>query len=146
MYERRIMKPMEHQRAQFVVSTDRARLDLDVIHVFLSHGYWAEGIPRDVVARSIENSLCFGVFDGRKQIGFARVITDYATYAYLGDVFILEPYRGMGLGKFLNGVHCAASPVTRASAVDISHARRAQPVCAIRIQAAGPSRAIHGAT
>ncbi len=95
------MKPVEHQRAQFVVSTDPARLDLDVIHEFLTHCYWAERIPRQVVARSIENSLCFGVFDGVKQIGFARVITDYSTYAYLGDVFILEPYRGLGLAKFL---------------------------------------------
>ncbi len=95
------MKPVEHQRGQFVVSTDPRRLDLHVIHEFLTHCYWAEGIPREVVLRSIENSLCFGVFDGLRQVGFARVISDYATYAYLGDVFILEPYRGLGLGKFL---------------------------------------------
>jgi GNAT superfamily N-acetyltransferase len=76
-------------------------LDLDVIHRFLTDCYWARGIPREVVVRSIENSLCFGVYDNRKQAGFARVITDYATYAYIGDVFVLDSYRGRGLGKWL---------------------------------------------
>jgi GNAT superfamily N-acetyltransferase len=95
------MKPVEYQRGAFVVSTDPARFDLDVIHGFLTRCYWAEGISREVVARSLENSLCFGVFDGSQQIGFARIITDYATYAYLGDVFIIDVYRGRGLGKFL---------------------------------------------
>jgi GNAT superfamily N-acetyltransferase len=72
-----------------------------VIHGFLTECYWAKGIPREVVARSIENSLCFGMYDNRKQIGFARVISDYATYAYIGDVFVLDSYRGRGLGKWL---------------------------------------------
>jgi GNAT superfamily N-acetyltransferase len=96
-----VMKPVEYRRGEFVVTTDRARHDLDLIHKFLTNCYWAEGVPRDVVARSIENSLCFGVFAREKQVGFARVITDYATYAYLGDVFILEAHRGQGLSKFL---------------------------------------------
>ncbi len=92
----------EHRRGEFVVSTDPARLDLDVIHEFLSNCYWAKGIPREVVARSIEHSLCFGVYDGSgAQIGFARVVSDFATVAYLGDVFILESHRGRGLSRFL---------------------------------------------
>lgn len=91
----------EYRRGEFVISTDRERLDLDAIHSFLTDCYWAKGIPRDVVARSIENSLCFGVYDKSKQAGFARLITDYATYAYIGDVFVLDSYRGRGLGKWL---------------------------------------------
>jgi GNAT superfamily N-acetyltransferase len=93
--------PQEYRRNGVVVSTDRARLDLDVIHGFLTGCYWAKGISRERVARSIENALCFGVYQEGKQIGFARVISDYATYAYLGDVFILEGYRGRGLSKWL---------------------------------------------
>jgi GNAT superfamily N-acetyltransferase len=93
--------PQEYRRNGVVVSSDRARLDLDVIHGFLTGCYWAKGISRELVARSIENALCFGVYEEGKQIGFARVISDYATYAYLGDVFILEGYRGRGLSKWL---------------------------------------------
>lgn len=72
-----------------------------MIHRFLTDCYWAKGIPREVVARSIENSLCFGVYFEAKQVGFARVISDYATYAYIGDVFVLDSHRGRGLGKWL---------------------------------------------
>jgi GNAT superfamily N-acetyltransferase len=91
----------EYRKGEFTISTDRDLIDLDVVHGFLTECYWAKGIPRDVVARSIENSLCFGVFAERKQVGFARVISDYATYAYLGGVFLLESFRGHGLGKWL---------------------------------------------
>jgi len=91
----------EYHRGKFVISTDGERLNLDVIHGFLTECYWARGIPREVVERSIENSICFGVYYDGKQVGFARVISDYATYAYIGDVFVLEPYRGHGLGKWL---------------------------------------------
>jgi N-acetylglutamate synthase-like GNAT family acetyltransferase len=86
---------------RFLISTDRAKLDVEVIHRFLTRSYWAEGIPRETVIRAIENSLCFGVYNGNEQVGFARVISDFATYAYLADVFILEPYRERGLGKEL---------------------------------------------
>ncbi len=89
------------EMGRFLISTDRAKLDLDVIHKFLTRSYWAAGIPRATVARSIENSLCFGVYDNSNQIGFARVISDFATFAYVADVFILEPYRERGLGKEL---------------------------------------------
>ena len=92
----------EFQRGDFVVSTDPARLDLNVIHGFLTNSYWAKGIPLATVERSIEHSLCFGIYDGNgTQIGFARVVSDFATVAYLGDVFVLEAHRGRGLSKFL---------------------------------------------
>ena len=89
------------EMGRFLISTDRSKLDVDVIHKFLARSYWAEGIPRETVERAIENSLCFGVYDNARQIGFARVISDFATYAYVADVFILEPYRERGLGKEL---------------------------------------------
>jgi GNAT superfamily N-acetyltransferase len=93
---------VESRRGEFLISTNPARLDLDVIHGFLTDCYWAKGIPRETVARSIEHSLCFGVYDGRgAQIGFARVVSDFATVAYLGDVFVLESHRGRGLSKWL---------------------------------------------
>jgi len=91
----------EYRREKFVISTDRGLLNLDLIHGFLTGSYWAEGIPRETVRRSIENSLCFGLYSEGKQVGFARVISDFATYAYLGDVFILDSFRGLGLGKWL---------------------------------------------
>jgi GNAT superfamily N-acetyltransferase len=86
---------------QYMVSTNSARFDVEMIHRFLTSCYWAEGIPRDIVQRSIENAVCFGVFDGDKQVGVARVITDRATFAYIGDLFILESHRGRGLSKLL---------------------------------------------
>jgi len=94
---------VEHRRGEFLISTDPARLDLDVIHGFLTNlSYWAKGIPREILSRSIEHSLCFGVYDGSgAQVGFARVISDFATYAYVADVFVLESHRGQGLGKSL---------------------------------------------
>ena len=96
------MKVEEHRRDGFLISTDPSLLDLDVIHGFLTNCYWAKGIPRDLIARSIEHSLCFGIYDGSgAQVGFARVITDFATIAYLGDVFVLESHRGRGLGKWM---------------------------------------------
>ena len=113
----------EQRRGEYLISTDQARLDLDTIHRFLTNSYWAKGIPREVVARSIEHSLCFGVYDqtGDKphvsrerrdmaspavrltQVGFARVVSDFATVAYLGDVFVLEEHRGRWLGKWMMG-------------------------------------------
>lgn len=90
-----------HQRDEFQVTTDPARLDIDFIHGYLVRSYWSEGIPREIVERSVANSLCFGVYEADKQVGFARVITDYTTFAYLADVFIIESHRGRGLSKFL---------------------------------------------
>jgi GNAT superfamily N-acetyltransferase len=92
----------EYRRGEFLVSTDPARLDLDVVHGFLTNCYWAKGIPREVVARSIEHALCFGIYEENgEQVGFARIISDFATIAYVGDVFVLETHRGRGLGKWL---------------------------------------------
>ena len=92
----------EASQGNFVISTDPHRLDVDgVYHYLHNEAYWCQGIPRDVVERSIHNSLCFGVYDGSTQVGFARVVSDFATFAYLGDVFILPPYRGQGLSKWL---------------------------------------------
>ena len=95
------MKPLAWKQGTFEISTDRQHLDVDTIHGFLSTSYWARGIPRGLVERSIRGSLCFGVYDGPAQVGFARVISDYATFAYLADVFVLESHRGRGLAKWL---------------------------------------------
>ncbi|RYZ99030.1 MAG: N-acetyltransferase [Sphingobacteriaceae bacterium] len=86
----------------FTISTDKNLLDIDVIYNYLdSESYWAKGIPLTKVKSAIENSICFGVYHNSKQIGFARVITDKATFAYLADVFIVEEYRRQGLSKWL---------------------------------------------
>jgi GNAT superfamily N-acetyltransferase len=86
---------------KYEISTDPDRFDTELIHRFLSTAYWAEGRPRDVVERSIRHSLCFGVFDGDRQIAFARVITDRAVFGYLADVFVIPEYRGRGISKGL---------------------------------------------
>ncbi len=91
----------ERRRAGTVVSTDRSRLDVDLVHRVLSATYWAKDIPRDIVERSIAGSIAFGLFEADRQVGFARVITDLATYAYLADVFVVEECRGRGLGDWL---------------------------------------------
>jgi GNAT superfamily N-acetyltransferase len=83
------------------VTTDPARVDRDLTYEFLSQSYWSKGIPRHVFERAIANSLCFSLYDGDSQIGFARVITDHATFAYLADVFVLPSHRGRGLAKLL---------------------------------------------
>ena len=81
------------------LSFDRAEQQLDVIHGYLSRSYWAEGIPRAIVEKAVANSFCIGAFDGDAQIGFARLITDRATFAYLADVFVLEEHRGGGVAR-----------------------------------------------
>jgi GNAT superfamily N-acetyltransferase len=91
----------QEEHGEFTISTDKRRLDSDVIHEFLTRCYWAAGISREIVARSIENSLCFGIYRNDQQVGFARVISDYATFAYVADVFVLEAFRGKGLSKLL---------------------------------------------
>ncbi len=89
----------------FEVSTDKARIDLDVVHGFLCRIYWAENIPRDVMGRAIDGAMCFSIFDpAGLQVGFGRVITDRATFAWLSDVFVLESHRGRGLGKWMVGL------------------------------------------
>ncbi len=89
------------RRDGYLISTDRSLLDLRFVHGYLKTSYWAAGVPEEVVRRSVENSLCFGVYSDEEQVGFARVVTDRATFAYLADVFVLEEHRGRGLGKWL---------------------------------------------
>jgi GNAT superfamily N-acetyltransferase len=98
----------EHRRDAYLVSTDPARLDVAAIHAFLRDSYWARGVPLEVVRRAIAGSLCFGLYElgggaagGGTQVGFARAITDGATFAYLGDVYVLPAHRGRGLSKWL---------------------------------------------
>ncbi|HLM57592.1 MAG TPA: GNAT family N-acetyltransferase [Pyrinomonadaceae bacterium] len=93
---------MEWTKGDYTVSTDPARLDFAVIHRFISEeSYWGQGRSLEVVRRSVENSLPFGVYRGAEQVGFARVVTDYATFAWLADVFVVEEHRGRGLSKWL---------------------------------------------
>ena len=93
---------MEWHRDDLVVSDDRARLDLAVVHRFLAgESYWAAGIPEALMARAMAHSLCFGLYRGDRQVGFARVVTDRATFGYLCDVFVEKDQRGAGLGKWL---------------------------------------------
>ena len=92
----------EPRYGEFFISTDRSRLQIDVIHQYLSEeSYWAAERTKEQTEQAIKNSLPFGVYKGENQVGFARVVTDYATFAYLGDVFILPEFQGSGLGKFL---------------------------------------------
>lgn len=95
------MSAAEWRKDDFRVSTALDQRGLEVIHGFLQESYWATGIPRATVEKSIRNSLCFGLFHGKRQIGFARVISDYTTFAYLADVFVLQEFRGQGLAKWL---------------------------------------------
>ena len=94
-------KIFEEKRDNCLISTDNSKLDINIIHNYLTNSYWAKGITLDIVKRSIDNSTCFGVYENDKQAGFARVISDKATIGYLGDVFILESHRGKGLSKWL---------------------------------------------
>jgi GNAT superfamily N-acetyltransferase len=89
------------QRDEYTITTDRRRLDPVAIHAFLTQCYWSAGVPIAVVERAILNSLCFGLLHGEEQVGFARVVTDRATFAYLVDVYVLEAHRGKGLSKWL---------------------------------------------
>lgn len=96
--------PATWRRGGFEISTDPRRLDLDVVHGFLRTAYWCEGVPRDVVERAVKGSRCFGLYQDGRQVGFARVVTDRATFAYLADVFVLPEHRGQALGKWLVSV------------------------------------------
>ncbi|HXF61948.1 MAG TPA: GNAT family N-acetyltransferase [Caldilineaceae bacterium] len=95
------LAPITVTHGPYTISTDPARLDLDAIYGYIRRSYWAAGRPRALMARALRHSLNFGVYHGEQQVGLARVITDYATYVYLCDVFILEEHQGQGLGKWL---------------------------------------------
>jgi len=91
----------ERSRDTFRITTDVASMDLDAIHAYLTRSYWSEGISKELVSKAMAGSLCFGLFDAGRQVGFARVVTDRATYAYLCDVYVLEDYQGRGLGTWM---------------------------------------------
>jgi len=95
---------MEIKNGEYVVSTDKNKLDINTIFNFLSNSYWAKDTTIEKVKNSIEHSLCFGIYINNIQIGFARVITDYTGFAYIADVFVLENFRGRGLSKWLMNV------------------------------------------
>jgi GNAT superfamily N-acetyltransferase len=96
-----VSRAYERRQGPFLVSDEAARLDLGVIHGFLRTAYWSLDVPASVVKRAVEGSLCFGLFEHDRQVGFARAITDRATYAYLADVFVLHSHRDRGLGRWL---------------------------------------------
>ncbi|WP_435352826.1 GNAT family N-acetyltransferase [Emticicia sp. SJ17W-69] len=91
----------EFQKNEYTISTDKAKLQFDVIHGFLSTSYWSPNIPMEIVKSAAQNSLAFGIYKDKIQVGYARIISDYATFAYLADVFVLESERGKGLSKWL---------------------------------------------
>jgi GNAT superfamily N-acetyltransferase len=92
--------PHELSHDGYLISDDPARLKVDAVHGYLTRSYWAENIPREIVARALANSLCIGIYTATsEQVGLVRVVTDYATFAYLCDVYVLEPHRGRGLSK-----------------------------------------------
>lgn len=95
------MNVYEVQKEKYSITTDSERISLDIVHGYLARSYWAKGIERDLVERALKYSLCFGLFEDKEQIGFARVITDYTAIGYLADVFVLETHQGRGLGTFL---------------------------------------------
>ena len=94
----------EFHRDGYTITTDPARIDRQAVHAYLTTSYWSPGIPFEVVSRALDHSLCFGIQDGSGLVGFARVVTDQATFAYLADVFVLEAHRGRGLARWLVGV------------------------------------------
>jgi GNAT superfamily N-acetyltransferase len=98
----RVLVTQDRRDGSFLVSDDKTRLDVGFIHAFLSEkAYWSSCIPRSVVEKAIDNSLCFGLYDGEAQIGFARVVTDRATFAWLCDVFVIPAFRGRGLARMM---------------------------------------------
>ena len=99
-----MISKMEWKKNEFIISTDKEKLDIHYIYHFLTRSYWAKGISFDKIKSSIEHSLCFGVYKQSDQIGYARVISDFATFGYLCDVFIDEGYRKKGLGKWLTDI------------------------------------------
>lgn len=100
----------EYTRDRFTVTTDKSRFDIHAVHEYLTSSTWAPGIDRETVRLSVENSLCFGLLEGDRQIGFARLVTDYATFGYLCDVYVLASYQGTGLGRWLVEC-CQAHPL-----------------------------------
>ena len=129
----------------YEISDDPQRLDFGVIHRYLSEeSYWARNVPRELVERSAAHSLCFGVYAGAGQVGFARVVSDRATFAYLADVFILPGHRGQGLSKRLMAAVTAHPDFTRVAPLDAGDGGRARLVPAARVRGTGEAGTFHG--
>ena len=97
-----VHEPQEWQQGEYTVSTDKSRLNIETVHTFISRdSYWAQGRKRETMERAIAHSECFGLYRGEEQVGFARVVTDYATFAWIADVFVLPPHRGQGLAQWV---------------------------------------------
>ncbi len=101
------------EKNNYLISTDKNKIDIDYVHGFLSKSYWSPGVPARIVKRAMKGSLCFGVYNNDKQVGYARMVTDKATFAYMADVFIDEKHRGKGLAKWLVEINIGTSAVTR---------------------------------
>ncbi len=136
----------EYQRDNYTISTDPARLDIPVIHQFLSTGsYWAQSRPLEVIQRSIENSLNFGVYCDNRQVGFARVVTDYATFGWVCDVFILPEQRKAGLGQMVGRMYCQPPGSQAHPPPAPRHPRRARALPPVwRLYPAWQSRPLDG--
>ena len=132
-------------KTTLLISDDPARLNRELIHRFLSErSYWAQGVSPEMVDRSLDHSLCFGVYQAGQQVGFARVVTDFATFAWLADVFVVEDKRGKGIGKKLVAAVLGASPVAGPAAVHARDEGRVRTLCPVRLPAAGASRTFYG--
>ena len=126
------------------ISTDASRLDLDMVHEFLAGSYWAAGIPREVVERAVRHSLCFGAYLGDRQVGFARVISDRATFAYVSDVFVLPSERGRGVGGRLMAAIMAHPDLQGLRRWTLVHARCARAVPPLRLRRRAIPRSADG--
>ena len=124
-------------KPEFEISTDAARLDLEVIHGFLRTSYWAEGRARSVVERSIRNSLCFGAYLAERQVAFARVVSDRAVFAYLMDVFVVPEFRGPGDLKGRDASSSRPSRSSRPPRLSTGDKGRSRALCPVRISAVG---------
>ena len=121
---------MEWKQGEFTITDRREDLDIENIHNFLRESYWAKGIPKSIVEKAVNNSLCFCLYHNSTQVGFGRAVSDYATFAYLADVFVVPSYRGRGLGKWL--IYCA-----------LAHPELQGPRRWMRATRAAPPRAQH---
>ncbi len=136
---------MEEPHGSHLISDDPARLDVTAIHASLSRTYWSKNIPRATIERAIQGSLCVGAYNASgAQIGLVRLISDYVTFCYVCDVYVLEEYRGQGLAEGDDGFRRPTSKIARPPPLESGHSRRTRPVRAVWFQSCDPSRTLHG--
>ena len=138
------MAHKDYRRNGYRISTDRSQVDVDAVHAYLARSYWARGIPRDIVVKAIRESLCFGLFNGRRQVGFARVVTDRATFGYLCDVYVLEEASGVGARQVVDANGRVSPGPEGSEALRAHHEGCARAVCASSVQASGEAGNLHG--